>query len=89
MPRFKVRDSDDKGEPVPFTADDLAQSVFPDMVVEVQSLDTFSGFAKGTCKAHKQQKSQPSDQNPVAPLPGSLKYTYSCLLNGVQCQCLN
>ena len=97
MPRFKVRDSDDKGEPVPFTADDLAQLVFPDMVVELQSLDSFSGFAKGTRKPQKLKKSQPSDQNSVASPPGAIDfwhirkyidiyictYMYVCLLNGV------
>ena len=68
---------------MPFTADDLAQSVFPDMVVELQALDTFTGFAKGIRKPQNKSKSQPSVQEPVAPPPGLIDYchtyTYICM----------
>ena len=47
---LQVRDTDKTGEAVPFTIDDLAQSVYPDMLMEVKPLDTFSGFTKGFWK---------------------------------------
>ena len=44
---------DETGEPVLFTLDDLASSVYPDMPVELLNLDSFTNFTKGTRKSQK------------------------------------
>ena len=53
---MQVLDVDETGEAVPFTVDDLSQSLYPDMLCELQTLETFTGFVKGVRKPQKAAK---------------------------------
>jgi len=86
---FKVRDTDEEGEPVPFTVDDLASSVYADMPLELQPLSSFSGFVKGVRKPQKRESlnSAPLPDTTPAPLPvitppGTTLYTFIFKLHG-------
>ena len=55
---MQVLDVDETGEPVPFTVDDLSSSLYPDILCELQPLETFTGFVKGVRKPIKSAKPQ-------------------------------
>ena len=48
--------TDKTGEPGPFSLDDLAQSAYPDMPMEIQPLDNFLAFTKETRNPKKHPK---------------------------------